>query len=54
MSDMKKDYVKPYLKVILLDGGEDIIQTSSSFVDIGGTTDSFNSRYGSWDEYEEE
>lgn len=37
---MKKDYVKPYIETINSEIGENILQ--SSYVDIGGNTDTFN------------
>lgn len=41
---MKKDYVKPRVKPINVGSYENLLQ--SSYVDIGGTTDSFNARRG--------
>lgn len=43
---MKKNYIKPHVEVINL--GEDIICTSSTYVGIGGSTGSFNSRSRNW------
>lgn len=55
MSAMKKDYVKPRMVAVDLDGCEDLLQ--SSYVDVGGTTNRFNVRgrsHGLWDDLEEE
>lgn len=40
---MKKDYLKPHMKVIIIEGCDNILHTSSSFLDIDGTTDKFSS-----------
>lgn len=50
---MKKDYVKPHMVAIEIECGRNLLE--SSYVDIGGTTDRFNSRrhsspFDNWDE----
>lgn len=40
---MKKDYVKPSIKAVNVEGCENLLQ--SSYVDIGGETGKFNARH---------
>lgn len=54
---MKKDYVKPHMVAIEIECGRNLLE--SSYVDIGGTTDRFNSRrrnspFDDWYEDEDE
>lgn len=53
---MKKDYIKPSIKAVNVEGCENLLQ--SSYVDIGGETGKFNARrrgvYGICDEDDEE
>lgn len=57
MCDMKKDYVKPSIKAVNVEGCENLLQ--SSYVDIGGNTDRFNVRrrrysHEIYDEFDDE
>lgn len=52
---MKKEYIKPRIVGVNVEGFEKLMQTSN--VDIGGKTDEFNARpnyHGIWDNSEEE
>lgn len=56
MCDMKKDYVKPHMTAINVEGCDNLME--SSYMDIGGTTDRFNVRghrsRNIWDDLDEE
>lgn len=53
---MKKDYVKPSIKAVNVEGCENLLQ--SSYVDIGGETGRFNARrrysHEIYDEFDDE
>ena len=53
---MKKDYVKPHMTAINVEGCDNLLE--SSYMDIGGTTNRFNARghrsHDIWEDFDEE